>query len=74
MPTYRVTYRDEFETLVEAESAESALEKFRAGKVKEIKVVGNLWRDFFEIENVDTEEIVKESGWDITEKKEESKQ
>ena len=67
MTRYRLTYRDEFEAIVQAENAESALEKFRAGQVEKIKVIGNLWLEFFEIENLDTEEIVKETGWDITE-------
>jgi len=65
MPRYILTYRDEFEAIVQAENAESALEKFRAGQVEDIKVIGDLWPEFFEIENLETEEIVKETGWPI---------
>jgi len=67
MPRYRLTYRDEFSAVVQAENAQTALEKFKAGQVESVKVIGELWNDFLEIENLDTRKIVKETGWDIRE-------
>ena len=46
---YSVSYRNEFSADIEADSEEEAIKKFKSGK-EEIEVLGDLWEEFFEVE------------------------
>ena len=59
MPSYRLTYRNEFEAVIHAENAQQALKKFKANQVGAIKIIGLLHEDFFEIENQDSGIVLK---------------
>jgi hypothetical protein len=51
MTRFVITYRDEFEAIVEAKNEEEALKKFQDNKCT-IKCLGNCWREFFEVDDL----------------------
>ena len=66
MPSYKLTYRDEFSAVIKAENAEQALRKFQQDKQTKINIVGCLYQNFFQIENEDSGIILKKTGWRLT--------
>jgi len=62
MSSYRVTYRDEFSAVIQAENAQQALKKFRYDNQIKIAIARYLHEEFFQIENQDSGIIVKKSG------------
>ena len=59
MPSYKITYRGEFQGVIQAENSNQALKKFKTNQVGAIKIIGLLHEDFFEIENQDSGIVLK---------------
>lgn len=69
MKTYLVKYRGEFEGTVRTDSAKRALKKFQDGEIA-ILPSCELHRSFFEVQIMETGELLKEEGSELKEEAE----